>query len=256
MLVFVLGVLVTKTLHHSISTNKTAAYDPVRFVSCSPHTTAFIFDLGQQHRLLGVSPQGTHPAEAQDWPRVACPDAAPSLGGAAGFHWLGLQNTPARNLYSFEDVFSWMVDVGASIQQTSSTYILIDRIRSDLQRIHAQSIHDARVPRVAFVYPGTSSEGGDQPIWVAGSGTPEHDAVFYARASNAFADQPGYPQVTVAGLLALRPDWVVVHPAARSKLPKQIEALFAVIEMDSSDFVSSRLAWATGRLANHIHSKK
>lgn len=251
-----------------------------KMVSLAPNLTKVILDLGQGDRLVAVSAGAHHPVEVSGLPRIDFSSATEGLrmvekldaqivlglplkqdesGERSDKHGRGVifYDVSNDNLYSFEDVFSLIARVGFATHQTQRAYELVDRARTQLNKIGLATLHQTE-SSVAFLYPLCTSGEACTSFVVAAAATPEQDALFYVHGKNAFSHLRGYPQVSAKDLALARPDLLVVHPsqlALVSAIPacKPFLARGKVIALDSGDLMSSRLADATRRLAESVH---
>ncbi|MBI1785187.1 ABC transporter substrate-binding protein [Candidatus Sumerlaeota bacterium] len=164
---------------------------PARVVSLAPNLTEMIYALGEENRLVGVTPYCKFPPEAQQKPKVGAlvsvdyeklrslrPDLVVLLPGQAEkerkINQLGIKTATFRT-ETIEDIYAAMSGLGKALDCEAKASDKIKELTSRVEAIKAEAARglgasspDAPRPRVLFVI--GRNPGSLQQIYVCGSG--------------------------------------------------------------------------------------
>jgi iron complex transport system substrate-binding protein len=141
---------------------------PQRIVCLTEETTEWLYLLGQEHRIVGISGYTVRPARARaEKPRVSAfltakIDKILALKPDCVFGFSDLQADIAAllirqgvqvtvfNQRSISEIFSMMAQVAAMVGEVEKGQLLMEKIRQQLQAIQAAGSALAQRPRVYF----------------------------------------------------------------------------------------------------------
>ena len=145
-----------------------AAFGPQRIVCLTEETTEWLYLLGQEQRIVGISGYTVRPARARvEKPRVSAfltakidkilalaPDCVFGFSDlqadiAAALIRQGIQVT-VFNQRSVAEIFSMMAQVAAMVDEVARGEALMDEIRQQLQAVQTAAATLKRRPRVYF----------------------------------------------------------------------------------------------------------
>ncbi|MEN9889303.1 MAG: Vitamin B12-binding protein [Pseudomonadota bacterium] len=146
----------------------TAALGPQRIVCLTEETTEWLYLLGQERRIVGISGYTVRPRRArEEKPKVSAflsakidkilalqPDCVFGFSDlqadiAAALIRAGVQVT-VFNQRSVDEIFSMLYQVGAMVGEAEQARARIAQMQADLQAIRAQAARFKRRPKVFF----------------------------------------------------------------------------------------------------------
>jgi iron complex transport system substrate-binding protein len=203
-----------------------AARQPRRIVSLAPTVTEILFALGLGDRVVAVTDQCNYPAEATKLPRVGgwfTPSIEKTLAGKPDLV-IGSRGNPQQFLAALrrsgvpvftvdpktlDDIYRTIADIGHITGADAAATEVIGGMKGRLASV-ASHLRDvpARDRATAFIFLQTS------PIWTAGSGTFQDDAIRLAGARNIAVGKHGFAPFGVESLLAADPRFLLLSTMA------------------------------------------
>jgi iron complex transport system substrate-binding protein len=200
----------------------TIAARPQRIVSASPAVTEILFGLGASRRVVAVTNQCNYPSEADRLPRIGgfwTPSAERALGARPDLV-IGSRGNPPDFIAALrrsgvpvvtvdpntlDDIFGTIRQVAQMIGDSLSGEDLVGVMNARLQAI-SQRIGDVpeRERPTAFLVLQVA------PVWTAGAGTFQHDAIRAAGGRNIAGDLDGFKAYSTESLLANDPDFLLL----------------------------------------------
>jgi len=216
----------------------TVARRPQRIVSLAPTVTEVLFALGVGDRVAAVTDQCNYPPEVSARPRVGgwfTPSLEKTLAAEPDLV-IGSRGNPQQFLaalrrsgvpvftvdpQTLDDIYTVIQSIARITGTQEAAAKLIAGIRERLGVV-AQAVRDippAERPS-AFIFLQTS------PIWTAGSGTFQDDAIRAAGGRNAAAGKQGFAPFGAESLLAANPHFLLLSTMAGdpSRMKREVEA--------------------------------
>ncbi|MBF0289702.1 MAG: cobalamin-binding protein [SAR324 cluster bacterium] len=251
---------------------------PQRVVTLAPSITEIVFELGQQHRLKGVTQFSNFPPEATLLPKVGSyihldlekivalnPDiciATKDGNPLAVVQRLESLNIPVYvvNPHNFETVIKTIRNVGDLLNSTEQAKKLENNVTQRLHRIKEKVAQIKHRPAVFF-------QIGISPIVSVGTDTFIHELITLAGAENLAAGPRTYPRFSKEQVLALMPEVIIITTMARGDIYKKAQAEWnswkqlpaaknnrvLMINSDLVDRPSPRLVTGLEKLTELIH---
>lgn len=252
--------------------------NPQRVVTLAPSITEIVFELGQQHRLKGVTQFSNYPPEASLLPKVGSyihldlekivalnPDiciATKDGNPIAVIERLEALNIPVYvvNPRNFETVMSTLQDLGNLFNSGAQAKALIKNLTQRLQRIKTRVATVNERPSLFF-------QIGVSPIVSVGTDTFIHELITLAGAKNLAAGPKDYPRFSKEEVLALMPEVIIITSMARGEIFEKVRADWSswtqlpaaqnnrilMINSDLVDRPSPRLITGLEQLTELIH---
>ncbi|MCB9855148.1 MAG: ABC transporter substrate-binding protein [Phycisphaerales bacterium] len=202
---------------------------PKRIVTLAPNAAETIAAIGLADRIVGVSDFCVYPEELTTRPRVGGimdpdlerivtldPDLVVLRGqmptveslcakrGIAVFH---------DKTDSLDDIFSGLIAIGERLGARDAAIAAADRIRSELDVLHARVVKLDR-PRVLMIV--NRDVDGIRNVVTFGRGAFVNDVIRLAGGVNVFGESSvSYPQVSAEEILAAKPDVIIEAVEAR-----------------------------------------
>ena len=251
---------------------------PRRIVSLAPSITEIVFDLGQGHRLVGVTRYSDHPARAAKLPKVGSyvrldierivalnPDlclATKDGNPKSVINRLASLKIPVYvvNPHNLDAILETILEIGMILDAGDKAAILTRRMQNRIQRVKSRVSQVENRPRV-FVQIGVS------PIVSAGTDTFIHELIKLAGGQNLAEGRVAYPRFSREQVLALEPEIFIITSMARQAAFEQVKAEWRrwpnmpavrneriyLVDSDLFDRPSPRLVTGLEILARLIH---
>jgi iron complex transport system substrate-binding protein len=209
--------------------------DPQRVVALAPSITEIVYALGQQDRLKGVTMYSDFPPEAGKLPKVGSyvhldlerivalkPDLCIAIKDGnprAVAQRLESLKIPVyavdpRNL---ETVMQTVLEIGKLLKADSRANLLVQNMRSRVERIRSLVATTTHRPRVFF-------QIGISPIVSVGTHTFIHELIVLAGGKNLAQGPVAYPRFSREQVLALSPEVFIITSMARAAVFEQVKA--------------------------------
>ena len=209
--------------------------DPQRIVSLAPNITEIIFALGQEHRLKGVTRYSDFPPQAAKLPKVGSyvhldlerivalkPDLCIAIRDG------NPQAVPQRleslkipvyavDPKNLETIMETIIEIGKILNADEKTKLLVQDMRSRIQRVKSLVAKDNHRPGVFF-------QIGISPIVSVGTPTFMNDLIVLAGGTNLAAGPIPYPRFSREQVLALSPEVFIITSMARAEVFEQVKA--------------------------------
>jgi iron complex transport system substrate-binding protein len=214
------------TLTDAQGASVTIVRQPQRIVSLAPTVTEILFALGLGDRVVAVTDQCNCPPQASKLPRVggwftpslektlaAKPDLVVASRGNPQQFLAALRRSGvplfAVDPRTLSDIYTEIQHIAQLTGAQQAAARLIGGMRERLAAV-AGALRDVPAPKrpTAFIFLQTS------PIWTAGSGTFQDDAIRAAGARNIAASKRGFSPFGVESLLAADPDFLLLSTMA------------------------------------------
>lgn len=212
----------------------TLSDNPQRVVSLAPSITEIIYDLGQEHRLSGVTRFSDFPPEATKLPKVGSfvqldlerivalkPDlclATKDGNPRAVVERLESLQIPVYvvNPRDLDSVMETVVQIGALLNAGKKAKSLVLHMRSRIQRVELLVAKISNKPRVFY-------QVGIFPIVSAGSDTFIHELILLAGGENVAAGFTAYPRFSREQVLTLSPEVFIISSMARGEVFERVK---------------------------------
>ncbi len=209
--------------------------NPKRIVSLAPSITEIIFNLGQEHRLKGVTQFSDFPQKAQSLPSVGSyvhldiekivslkPDlclAVKDGNPKSVINKLESLNIPVyavdpRNL---ESVMETLIEIGALLGSNQKAASLVKEMRARIHKVTSMVKKSDHIPGVFF-------QIGISPIVAIGTDTFIHELIVMAGGNNLTKGPIPYPRFSKEQVLALSPEIFIITSMARGELFNRVKA--------------------------------
>jgi iron complex transport system substrate-binding protein len=195
---------------------------PKRIVSLAPTVTEILFAIGDGDRVVAASDPADYPLKAAKLPRVGgwfTPSAEKTLGAEPDLV-IGSRGNPPDLLASLRktrcavftidpatlsDILAAIKTIGTITGAEQGASKVIDHMEARLKAVAAK-IGDVPRPKrpTAFIVIGMN------PLWTAGSGTFQDDAIRAAGARNIAADKKGFTPFSAELLMAADPNFLLL----------------------------------------------
>jgi ABC-type Fe3+-hydroxamate transport system substrate-binding protein len=237
---------------------------PQRIVSLVPSQTELLHDLGLGDRVVGITKFCIHPekwyrektriggTKNVDFKRVA--ELKPDLiignkeeNNRADIEQLQ-QHYPVwmSDIYTLEDAYAMMLDLGDVLDVTSKAEALVLQIRTGMSALQQRPFSNKRV--AYFIW--------RKPWMVAAAHTFIHHLLGLAGWVNVYAGQQRYPVVTLEDVAAAKPEVLLLSSEPYPFKEKHQAELAAVCPQAQIELVDGELfSWYGSRLlhtANYI----
>jgi len=212
----------------------TLSDNPQRIVSLAPSITEIIYELGQEHRLAGVTRFSDFPTEAAKLPRVGSyvqldleriialkPDlclATKDGNPRTVVERLESLQIPVYvvNPRSLDSVMETVVEIGALLNAGNKAKSLVQNMRSRIQRVRFLVAKAPNRPRVFY-------QVGIFPIVSTGSDTFIHELILLAGGENLAAGFKAYPRFSREQVLTLSPEVFIISSMARGEVFERVK---------------------------------
>jgi iron complex transport system substrate-binding protein len=195
---------------------------PARVVSTAPTVTEILFAIGAGDRVVAVSDQCNYPAEVKRLPRVGgffTPSAERVLAARPDLVLAQRGNPPeflaalrragipvfAIAPETLEDILTDIRDIGRLTGASDGAARVVESMRARMKTIadRLSDIPEEKRP-TAFIFIAVG------PVWTAGKGTFQDEAIRAAGARNAGASVTGFKEFSNESLVAADPDYLLV----------------------------------------------
>jgi iron complex transport system substrate-binding protein len=224
-----------KTVTDQLGRIVTVPDDPRRIVSLAPNITEIIFDLGQEHRLVGVTRYSDFPRSADKLPKVGSyvhldlekivalkPDLCIGIkdgNPVAVAKRLESLKIPvyAVNPRNLETIMQTVVEIGGLINAEKEADLLVRNMGLRIQKVASLVSKVTHRPRVFF-------QIGVSPIVSVGTHTFIHRLIVLAGGTNLAEGPIRYPRFSREQVLALSPEVIIITSMARAAVFEQVKA--------------------------------
>jgi len=208
--------------------------NPQRVVSLAPSITEIIYDLGQEHRLSGVTRFSDFPPKAAKLPKVGSfvqldlerivalkPDlclATKDGNPRAVVERLESLQIPVYvvNPRDFDSVMETVVEIGVLLNAGKKAKNLAQKMRSRIQKVERLVAKASSRPRVFY-------QVGIFPIVSAGSDTFIHELILLAGGKNLAQGTISYPRFSREQVLALSPEVFIISSMAKGEVFERVK---------------------------------
>jgi iron complex transport system substrate-binding protein len=225
------------TVRDALGVTVQIARRPRRIVSVAPSVTEILFAIGAGDRVVAACDPADYPPEAGKLPRVGgwfTPSAEKTLGAEPDLV-IGARGNPPDFIASLrksgcpvftvdpqtlDGIFTAITDIGRITGAEAGAAAVVEGLKQRL-RVIAGKLGD--VPKekrpTAFVIISVN------PVWSAGSGTFQDDAIRAAGARNVAAELKGFQPFSGESLLAADPDYLLLPVTDQDQDPVKRSAL-------------------------------
>ncbi len=210
------------TMEDAQGVSVTVERRPERIVSAAPVVTEILFAVGAGNRVVAVSDQCNYPPEVKQLPRIggffspsveralaARPDlVVGSRGNPPDF--LAAMRGSGCPVYTIDpktldDIYDVIGKVSRLVGEEESGERLVAEMKARLAAVAAKlkDVPESRRP-TAFIFLQV------EPIWTAGAGTFQDDAIRAAGARNAAGRLHGFTAFGGESLMAADPDYIIL----------------------------------------------
>lgn len=208
--------------------------NPQRVVSLAPSITEIIYELGQEHRLSGVTRFSDFPSEAAKLPKVGSfvqldlerivalkPDLCLSTKDGnprAVVERLESLQIPVYvvNPRDMDSMMKTVVEIGVLLNADQKAKTLAQKMRSRIQKVERLVAKASNRPRVFY-------QVGIFPIVSAGSNTFIHELILLAGGKNLAAGLTAYPRFSREQVLALSPEVFIISSMAKGEVFERVK---------------------------------
>jgi iron complex transport system substrate-binding protein len=256
---------------------------PARIVSTAPTVTEILFAIGAGDRVVAVSDQCNYPAEAKKLPHVggfftpsaekvlaARPDLVLAQRGNPPEFIAALRRAriPVFTIApkTLEDILTDINDLGRVTGAGDGAARVVEGMRARMKAI-ADRLSDIPVGKrpTAFIFIAVG------PVWTAGKGTFQDDAIRAAGARNAGATVTGFKEFSSESLVAADPDYLLVSTmtgdpefmkkqilasSALKRLTAAREGRIVVLDSDEVMRPGPRIVEAIEQMARAFHPER
>jgi iron complex transport system substrate-binding protein len=217
------GRKITDQLGREISVSN----NPQRVISLAPNITEIIFDLGQEHRLKGVTTYSDYPEQAKLYPKIGSyvhldlekivalkPDLCIAIKDGnprSVIMRLEQLNIPVyavdpRNL---EAVIETVNEIGRLLNVEEKANALSNNMRFGIKQVTDRIKRATYQPTVFF-------QIGISPMVSVGTNTFIHELIVLAGGQNLAQGETAYPRFSKEQILSLRPEVFIVSSMTNS----------------------------------------
>ena len=210
------------TLTDALGSKVTVARKPQRIVSLAPTVTEILFAIGAGDRVVAAADPADYPSQAAKLPRVGgwfTPSAERALGAAPDLV-IGSRGNPPDFLNSLrksgvtvftidpaklDDITAAVKSIGAITGAEQGADRVVAEMQSRLDAITSKlkDVPETKRP-TAFIVISTN------PLWTAGSGTFQDDAIRAAGARSIATDRKGFTPFSTELLMAADPNYLLL----------------------------------------------
>ena len=208
--------------------------NPQRIISLAPSITEIIYDLGQEHRLAGVTRFSDFPAEAAKLPKVGSfvrldlerivalkPDlciAVKDGNPRAVVERLESLQVPVYvvNPRDLDSMMEAVIEIGALLNAGKKAKSLVQNMSLRIQRVEFLVAKALNRPRVFY-------QIGISPIVSAGSDTFIHELISLAGGKNLAQGPARYPRFSREQVLALSPEVFIITSMAKGEVFESVK---------------------------------
>ena len=212
----------------------TLSDNPQRVVSLAPSITEIIYDLGQEHRLSGVTRFSDFPPKAAKLPKVGSfvqldlerivalkPDlclATKDGNPRAVVERLESLQIPVYvvNPRDLDSVMETVIEIGVLLNAGKKAKNLAQKMRSRIQKVERLVAKASSRPRVFY-------QVGIFPIVSAGSDTFIHELILLAGGKNLAQGTISYPRFSREQVLALSPEVFIISSMAKGEVFERVK---------------------------------
>jgi iron complex transport system substrate-binding protein len=195
---------------------------PERIVSAAPTVTEILFALGAGDRIAAATDQCDYPPEAEGLPRIGgwfTPSAERTMAARPDLI-IGSRGNPTDFITAMrksacpvftidpktlDDIYEAIGQIALIIGEAEAGEALVGRMRDRLGAVAARvrDVPEGERP-TAFIMLQVS------PLWTAGKGTFQDDAIRAAGARNLGAEKNGFAPYSTETLMAADPDFLLL----------------------------------------------
>ncbi len=252
--------------------------DPKRVIALAPSITEIIFDLGQEHRLRGVTQFSNFPEAATQLPRVGSyvhldlekivslkPDLCIAIKDGNPIAMIRRLESLKIPIYAVSpENFNSVMDTIRRIGDLLNSH---ERAKSLTENLARRVRHIRSEISGATHHPGVFFQIGLAPIVSAGTDTFIHQLITLAGGRNLAKGPVAYPRFSREQVLVLSPEIIVITSMAREggfedvkaewyswpHLPAVRNERVFIIDSDLVNRPTSRLVAGLEQLAELIH---
>lgn len=211
---------------------------PERIVSAAPTVTEILFALAVGDRVVGVTEQCDYPPEVEQLPTIGgywTPSAEKTLGARPDL-LIGSRGNPPDFLAvvrksgcpvftidpkTLQDIFKAIEQIARIVGARQAGQQLVGRMQERLAAVAArvEDVPEGERP-TAFIVLQVS------PLWTAGAGTFQDDAIRAAGARNVAADVKEFKPYSIESLTAADPDFLLLSTMEGDpeRMKREVEA--------------------------------
>lgn len=275
-----IGLSQAKTVTDETDRTMQVPENPMRVIALAPSITEIIFDLGQEHRLKGVTMFSNYPPETARLPKVGSyvhldlekivslkPDLC--IGIKEGnprevVRRLNALNIPVYtvNPTDFDSVMKTILKIGTLLNVSDRAELLVGNLTKRISKIRSKVSNTDYCPGVFF-------QIGISPIVSAGYSTFIHEMIILSGGRNLAQGPIAYPRFSKEQVLALMPDIIIITSMAREggfeqakaawnswpQLPAVQNNRIFIMDSDLVNRPTARLITGLETMANIIHPK-
>jgi iron complex transport system substrate-binding protein len=212
----------------------TLSDNPQRVVSLAPSITEIIYELGQEHRLSGVTRFSDFPPKAVKLPKVGSfvqldlerivalkPDlclATKDGNPRAIVERLESLQIPVYvvNPRDLDSLMETVIEIGVLLNAGKKAKTLAQKMRSRIQKVERLVAKASSRPRVFY-------QVGIFPIVSAGSDTFIHELILLAGGKNLAQGTISYPRFSREQVLALSPEVFIISSMAKGEVFERVK---------------------------------
>lgn len=244
-----------RTVHDQLGRKVNFSSPPKRIVSLVPSQTEFLFDLGLEQEMVGITKFCIHPREKFkttekvggtkrfqfDKIERLQPDLI--IGNREENYQQGIDRLAARfpvwmsDIVTLEDSLEMMRQVGDLVNKTERAREIVGRVQRDL----TQPLKAPRLKVLYFIW--------RSPYMVAGRDTFIHHMLEAAGFENVMPEATRYPEITLEDVRTLNPDVVLLSSEPFPFKPRHAEEIQAVLPQIKWEIVDGEMfSWYGSRL--------
>ncbi len=233
---------------------------PQRIISLVPSQTEFLFDLGLEQEVVGITKFCVHPSEwfqtkarvggtkTLDFDKIAALQPDLIIGNKEENEQAQIEALAKRypvwmsDIATLNDALNMMMLLGALTGRSEMAQALVAEISASFHALQQSTIQPRRA--AYFIW--------RKPNMVAANGTFIHEMMRIAGFENVFADLERYPEITLDMLAAAQPDCILLssepYPFAEKHIAVFQEACptarIQIVDGEVFSWYGSRLRYA------------
>lgn len=222
-----------KSVIDQVGRNVTVPDNPQRIIALAPSITEIIYDLGEEHRLRGVTQYSDYPAQARTLPRVGSyvrldlekiialePDLCLAIKDGNPKHIVDKIVALGIPVYvidprSLDHTMDTITRIGSLLNAEQAAAKLVVDMQSRIARVRTLVKKTNHWPRVFFQIDA-------EPLISAGNNTFIHELIELAGGINTAAGKDPYPRYSWEDILILQPEMVLISSMAGGLNPEQL----------------------------------
>jgi len=207
--------------------------NPQKIIALAPSITEVIFDLGEEHRLRGVTQYSDYPAQASALPRVGSyvrldlekiialePDLCLAIKDGNPKHIIDKIVALGIPVYvidprSLEHTMETITMIGSLLNAEKAALKLVAEMRGRIARVETLVKKTSHRPRVFFQIDA-------EPLISAGNNTFIHEMINLAGGMNTAEGKDPYPRYSWEDILIMQPEIVLISSMAGGMSPEQL----------------------------------